>query len=89
MPESITEPSSSIKDENSACLGINDLLRSCLEISVTWAPEMRIIPTPPFPGGVAIAAMVSWFTDKLSRFFYLLGNVGLLNDRQCVINNPV
>ena len=89
MPESITEPSSSTKDENSAYLGINDLLRSCLAISVTKVPEMRIIPTPPFPGGVAIAAIVSWFKAKLSRFFYLLGNYGLLNDRQGVIDDPV
>ena len=89
MPESITEPPSSIKDVNSACLGINDLLRSCLAISVTKPPEMRIIPTPPFPGGVAIAAMVSEFTTKLSRFFYLLGDIGLLNDRQGIINDPV
>ena len=80
MPESITEPSASIKDENSACLGINDLLRSCLAISVTRVPEIRIIPTPPFPGGVAIAAMVSGFKAKLSRFFYLLGDNGLLNN---------
>ena len=58
-------------------------------MSVTKVPEIRIIPTPPFPGGVAIAAMVSMFTAKLSRFFYLLGDIGLLNDRQGVINNPV
>jgi len=81
MPESITEPSSSINDENSACLGINDLLRSCLAISVTKVPEIRMIPTPPFPGGVAIAAMVSGFKTKLFRFFYLPGDIGLLNDR--------
>ena len=29
------------------------------EISVTFGPEILIIPTPPVPGGVAIAAMVS------------------------------
>ena len=89
MPESITDPSSSIKDENSACLGINDLLRSCLAISVTKVPEMRIIPTPPFPGGVAIAAMVSGFKNKLTGFFYLLCYICLLNDRQGIVNNPI
>ncbi len=58
-------------------------------MSVTRLPEMRIIPTPPFPGGVAIAAMVSGFAAKLACFFYLLGDIGLLNDRQGVIDNPV
>ncbi|MEY3189007.1 MAG: hypothetical protein RIT41_1542, partial [Bacteroidota bacterium] len=48
-----------------------------------------IIPTPPFPGGVAIAAMVSGFKNKLTGFFYLLCYICLLNDRQSIVNNPI
>ena len=52
-------PSPPKKVENWAYLGIKGLLKSCLAISGTKVPEILIIPTPPFPGDVAIAAMVS------------------------------
>jgi hypothetical protein len=53
------QPSASINDENSAYLGTGGLLSIFFAISVTKVPEIRMIPTPPFPGGVAIAAIVS------------------------------
>jgi hypothetical protein len=31
----------------------------CWAMSRAAGPEMRMMPTPPLPGGVAIAAMVS------------------------------
>lgn len=58
------------------------------EISKTSVPEIRMMPTPPFPDGVAIAAIVSFF-NTLFRVFDLFGDVGLLQNRQGIIHNPV
>ncbi len=59
MPESMTLPLLSRNDAYRAWRGVIGLLSSWLAIVVTNAPEMRIIPTPPLPEGVAMAAMVS------------------------------
>jgi hypothetical protein len=52
-------PSIVKKSAKVATLDCNGLAKSCLAISLTKLPEIRIIPTPPFPEGVAIAAIVS------------------------------
>jgi hypothetical protein len=57
-------------------------------MSKTSVPEIRMMPTPPFPDGVAIAAIVSAF-NTLFRVFDLFSDIGLLQNRQRVVDNPV
>ena len=57
-------------------------------MSKTCVPEIRMMPTPPLPDGVAIAAIVSVFST-LFRVFDLFADVGLLQNRQRIIDNPI
>ena len=56
---SITSPSSSRKRAKRAWRGSGNLPSSCSLICGTVGPDIRTMPTPPRPGGVATAAMVS------------------------------
>ncbi len=64
IPLSMRVPSSSMKEQSVASLAFrsweqDSVSKSCFAIAGAAAPERRMIPTPPRPGGVAIAAMVS------------------------------
>ncbi|CAM4440281.1 MAG: hypothetical protein LEGION0398_MBIBDBAK_01412 [Legionellaceae bacterium] len=58
-PSSITKPSLSLKGVYKAYRGEGREPKIDWVINLTLGPETRIIPTPPRPGGVANAAIVS------------------------------
>lgn len=92
MPVSMTEPSLSINGVNTAYLGGNGRSVNLAAIIETAGPDIRTMPTPPFPGGVAIAAMVSLVpmsTQVLLSIFQVFSDVPLLDDRQRIVDHPV
>ena len=58
-PSSITSPAASVKVARRARRGSSDCPHRCRAICKACGPDSRTMPTPPAPGAVAIAAMVS------------------------------
>src|SRR5262245_54944526 len=101
MPSSITSPAASRKRASTALRGAGAALAIVAPTTAARDPEMRTMPMPPRPGGVAIAAMVSRATGteslpgrsslamrRLVPVEHAL-DVPLLGDREDVVDQPV
>jgi hypothetical protein len=62
IPLSTVEPSAALNSASVAWRGCGALPVSANAKGSKLLPEMRMMPTPPRPGAVAMAAMVSCFT---------------------------
>src|SRR5581483_4311982 len=92
-PSSIASPWVSLKRENCAPRGAGSRPSRACATRATQGPEMRTMPMPPRPAGVAIAAIVSRLTSSLGmgRFVAIEHalNLPLLGDGEDVVDQPV
>src|SRR5207248_9362566 len=92
-PSSIGSPCASAKRANSACRGAGRRPSTLCAISRARGPEMRTMPMPPRPAGVATAAIVSRTTSSLGmgRLVAIEHplDLPLLQDGKDVVDQPV
>src|SRR2546421_10968030 len=93
MPSSSMPPRASRKAACLACRGTGSVPSTLCAMRVTAGPEMRTMPMPPRPGGVAMAAIVSRATSparmgRLVAIEHAL-DLPLLEDRKDVVDQPV
>src|SRR5438132_10504432 len=93
MPSSIISPRASAKRASVARRALGSLPMTSTARRGTAGPEMRTMPMPPRPAGVATAAMVSRASSSLGmgRFVAVEHalDLPLLSNRKDVVHQPV
>src|SRR2546428_2069628 len=93
MPSSMTSPRASVKRASVARRGLGSLPLTSTAMRATAGPDMRTIPMPPRPAGVATAAIVSRARSSLrmGRFVAVEHalDLPLLQDGKDVVHQPV
>lgn len=89
----MTSPSASKKRRNWILAGEIRLLLMASPMASAWGPEIRRMPIPPVPGGVAIAAMVSCAGMLLmltpGRYYLAAASIRLVMTHCCAIDNTL